>query len=263
MPYAIDTHCHLDFIPKEERKRVIDRAIKANVQKMITVACNLEQVEECILLADQYDFIWTTVGIHPTDLTDNLERDLKKVYETAKNTKKVVAIGEIGLDYYHDRFPHEDQIDFLTGQLDIANQLKKPAILHSRAGKFAGENSNVFPDMLKVLKDTQTTNAVMHCFSGSYEEALQFLNLGLMISFTGIVTYERNEELRRIIKEMPIDRIMIETDAPFLPPKKHKGQKNEPAFVMEVAKTIAEVRGLEMDEVLEITSRNAEHFFRI
>ncbi len=263
MSYAIDTHCHLDYIPKGERGEAIDRAVKANVKKMITVACNLEQVEQCLPLADQYDFIWTTAGIHPTDLTDNLERDLKKVYEYVKSGKKVVAIGEIGLDYYHDRFPHDDQIAFLKGQLDIANQLKKPAILHCRAGKFAGENSEVFPDMLNILKETKTTNAVMHCFSGSYDEAFQFLDLGLMLSFTGITTYERNEELRRIIKDMPLDRMMVETDAPFLPPKKHRGEKNEPAYVIEVVKTIAEVREMEVDEILEITSRNAEHFFRI
>jgi len=263
MPYAIDTHCHLNFVPKPMQDKVIERALKANVRKLITIACNLEQVGECLPLTDQYDFIWTTAGIHPTDLTDNLERDLEQIYEYAKNEEKVVGIGEIGLDYYHDRFPHHDQIAFLTGQLNIANQLKKPAILHCRAGKFAGENSEVFPDMLRVLKATKTKNAVMHCFSGNYDEAMQFLDLGLMISFTGIITYERNEELRRIIKDMPLDRMMIETDSPFLPPKKYKGKKNEPAYVIEVAKTIAEVRGMDIDEVLEITTKNAEGFFGI
>ena len=117
--------------------------------------------------------------------------------------------------------------------------------------------------MLKVLKATKTKNAVMHCFSGSYDEAMQFLGLGLMISFTGIVTYGRNEELRRIIKNMPLNRMMIETDSPFLPPKKYKGKKNEPAYVMEVAKTIAKVRKMETDEVLEVTTKNAEAFFGI
>ena len=103
----------------------------------------------------------------------------------------------------------------------------------------------------------------MHCFSGNYEEAFKFLDLGLMISFTGIITYERNEELRRIIKDMPINRMMIETDSPFLPPKKYKGKKNEPAFVIEVAKTIADVRGMDVDEVMETTTKNAEKFFGI
>ncbi len=263
MSYAIDTHCHLNFVPQKMQAKVIDRALKASVRKLITVACNLEHVGECLPLADQYDFIWTTAGIHPTDLGENIERDLEQVFKYAKNEEKVVGIGEIGLDYYHDKFPHEDQMAYLIGQLNIAKQLKKPAILHCRAGKFAGENSKVFPDMLKALKEVKFTNGVMHCFSGSYKEAFEFLDLGLMISFTGIVTYERNEELRRIIKDMPLNRMMIETDSPFLPPKKYKGKKNEPAFVIEVAKTIADVRGMDVDEVLDITTKNAEKFFNI
>jgi len=263
MHYVIDTHCHLDFIPDATRTKVIERALSANVRKIITVACNLEQVGTCLPLTDDYDFIWTTAGIHPTDLGNDIERDLEQVFQYAKNEKKIVGIGEIGLDYYHDRFPHDDQMAYLTGQLNIANQLRKPAILHCRAGKFAGENSEVFPDMLKALQETNCTNGVMHCFSGSYDEAFKFLDLGLMISFTGIITYDRNEELRRIIKDMPADRLMIETDAPFLPPKKYKGKQNEPAYVMEVAKTIAEIRGIEVDEALEITTKNAERFFGI
>lgn len=263
MSYAIDTHCHLNLMPKSIQAKVIDRALKANVRKLITVTCNLEHVGECLPLTDEYEFIWTTAGIHPTDLGNNIERDLEQVFNYAKNEEKIVSIGEIGLDYYHDKFPHEDQMAYLIGQLNIAKQLKKPAILHCRAGKFAGENSKVFPDMLKALKETKTTNAVMHCFSGSYEEAMQFLDLGLMISFTGIVTYERNEELRRIIKDIPMDRMMIETDSPFLPPKKYRGKKNEPAYVIEVAKTIADVREIDVDEVMEITTKNAEGFFGI
>lgn len=263
MHYAIDTHCHISFIPKRDQKKVIERALKANVRKLITVACSLEQIGQCLPLADQYDFIWTTAGIHPTDLTDNVERDLERVYEYAKNEKKVVAIGEIGLDYYHDRFPRGDQIAFLVGQLNIARQLKKPAILHCRAGKFAGENATAFSDLAKVLRELKFSNVVMHCFSGSYDEAMQFLDLGTMLSFTGIITYERNEELRRIIKDMPLDRLMIETDTPFLPPKKHKGKQNEPAFIMEVVETIAKVRGMSADEILDVTTKNAERFFGI
>lgn len=263
MSYAIDTHCHLDFIPKAKRAGVIQRALKNNVRKLITVTCNLEQAGEALPLTDQYDFIWTTIGIHPTDLTDNPGRDLQRVYEYARRESKIVAIGEIGLDYYHDRFPRDQQMAFLAGQLAIANQLGKPAILHCRAGKFAGENSAVFPDMLAVIQKTKTTNAVMHCFSGTYAEAARFLDMGLMLSFTGIITYERNEELRRIIKDMPMDRLMIETDAPFLPPKKYKGRQNEPAFVVEVARAIAEVRKMPLDKVLNFTTANAERFFGV
>jgi TatD DNase family protein len=218
MNYAIDTHCHLSFVPKWIQGKVIERAKNAGVKKLITVACNLKEVRESLSIAGKYDFIWTTAGIHPTDLSGHMERDLERVKEYAKNEKKVVAIGEIGLDYYHDRFPHDQQIEFLRGQLEIAEELGLPAVLHARAGKF---------------------------------------------SFTGIVTYERNEELREIIRDMPLDSMMIETDAPFLPPKKYKGRKNEPAYVIEVAKTIASVREMSLDEVLSVTSENAERFFGI
>lgn len=263
MNYAIDTHCHLTFLPPKTRKAVIDRALKANVKKLITVACNLEEVGLCLPLTDEYDFIKTTAGIHPTDLGTDIEYDLERVLKYAKNEDKIVAIGEVGLDYYHDRHPHDLQMSYLVGQLNIAKQVNKPAILHCRAGKFAGENSSVFPDMMKVLNETNFFNGVMHCFSGTKKEAEVFLEMGLMISFTGIITYDRNQELRDIIKTMPIEKLMIETDSPFLPPIQYKGKKNEPAFVTEVAKTIAEVRDMSVDEVLEVTSGNAEGFFGI
>lgn len=263
MSYAIDTHCHLTFVPKRSRKAVVERALKANVRKMITVACNLEETANCISVADEYDLVWATAGIHPTDLGKNIERELECVYKYAKNEPKIVAIGEIGLDFYHDKYPRDLQAAYFEGQLNIAKQLKKPAILHCRAGKFAGENTSVFPDMLKILKKTDTKNAVMHCFSGSYDEGIRFLNHGLMISFTGIITYDRNEDLRRLIKDIPMASIMIETDSPFLPPAKYRGKKNEPAYIIETAKTIADVRGMDPDEVLRATSDNAEKFFGI
>ncbi len=263
MSYAIDTHCHLSFVPKSARKAVVERALQANVKKMITVACNLEEIGLNLPIADGYDFIYTTAGVHPTECGQDMDSDLKKVYQYAQSEPKVVAIGEIGLDYYHDRFPHDLQMAYMAGQLNIAKELGLPAILHSRAGKFAGENASVFPDMAEVISKAGYTKAVMHCFSGSQAEADQFLEMGLMLSFTGIITYERNEGLRQIIKNMPLERLMIETDSPFLSPKKHKGKKNEPAYVMEVAETIADVKNMKVEEVLEFTTSNAEQFFGI
>lgn len=262
-PYAIDTHCHLTLAPKKEQNALVERAQKANVQKMISVSCTLEQIGEGLALADQHNCVWTTAGIHPTDLTDNAERDLARVYQYAKNEKTIVAIGEIGLDYYHDKFAHGLQATFLSGQLDIAKQTGKPAILHCRAGKGAGENDAAFVDLFHLLREARFTDAVMHCFSGTLKQAEEALEMGLMLSFTGIVTYDRNKSLRDILKHIPLERIMIETDSPFLPPENHKGESNEPAFVIEVAKTIAEVKELPFDEVLRVTSGNAERFFNI
>lgn len=263
MSYAIDTHCHLHLMPEKVRKGVIERALKAGVRKLVNVACTLNEVGQCLPLADEYDFIWTTAGIHPTELSDNIERDLEQVYAYAKNEEKVVAIGEIGLDYYHDKFPHDIQFAYFIGQLNIAQQLKLPAVIHTRAGKLAGDNESAYADMIEVLKKEKFSNGVMHCFSGNKKEAKQLLDLGMYLSFTGIVTYKQNEELREIIKMTPWNRLMMETDSPFLTPQKHRGKKNEPAYVMEVAKTIANVKGVELEKVLSETTKTAECFFNI
>jgi TatD DNase family protein len=261
--HAIDTHCHLTLSPKKEQEAQIRRAHNANVLKMITVACTLPQTKDCLELAKKHEWIFATAGIHPTDLTDNLEGDLKQVYDLAKAEKKIVAIGEIGLDYYHDKFPHGLQIDFLATQLQIAKRLGKPAILHCRAGKNPEENDAAFDDLYTILQDERFKNAVMHCFSGNQHQADDALDLGLMMSFTGNITYDRNTKLREVIKTIPIQRIMIETDSPFLTPKAHGEKPNEPAYVVEVAKTIAEVKELSLDQVLTETSKNAERFFNI
>lgn len=261
--YAIDTHCHLTLSPKKEQKEIIARAHKANVLKMISVACTLPQTKECLELAKGHEWIFATAGIHPTDLSDDIEGDMRKIYEIAKTERKIVAIGEIGLDYYHDKFAHGLQIDFLATQLQIAKRLGKPAILHCRAGKNPEENDSAFEDLFTILQDERVKDAVMHCFSGNQQQADEALDLGLMLSFTGIVTYDRNQKLRNILKTVPIQRVMIETDSPFLTPKAFGDKPNEPAYVVEVAKTIAEVKELGLDEVLRITSGNAERFFNI
>lgn len=250
-------------MPENVRKDVIQRAKKARVKKLINVACNLEQIGQCLPLTDEYDFIYTTAGIHPTDLTDTIEQTLERVYEYAKNEEKVVAIGEIGLDYYHDKFPHDLQAAFLVGQLNIAKQLNLPAILHCRAGKNPGENESAFVDLINILEKLQFTNGVAHCFSGNAIEAEKLIDLGLMLSFTGIITYPNNEELREIVKNTPLDRIMIETDSPYLPPQAHRDKPNEPAFVIEIAKEIATIKNVPLKEVMTMTSQNAERFFRI
>ncbi|QQR83149.1 TatD family hydrolase [Candidatus Peregrinibacteria bacterium] len=263
MPYAIDTHCHIHLMPESERKAVFDRALAAGVQKLINVACSLEDVALCLPITDQMDNVWTSVGLHPTTLGYDLEKDLERVYEVAKDERKVVGIGEMGLDYYHNKFDRDTQIDYLVGHLNIAKQLDLPAIIHCRAGKNPGENESAFLDLIKVLKKERFSRAQIHCFSGNLREADQLLELGCYLSFTGIITYSRNEELRDIVKRTPLDRMLIETDSPYLTPDGHRGKPNEPAYVMEVAKTIATVKQLPLEHVLLQTSTNAEGFFNI
>lgn len=259
----IDSHCHIHMIPKKELGAVILRAGKAGVKKLITAACSLEQIGECLPLADEYENIWTTAGVHPTDLNPDIEQTLERVHEYARREEKIVAIGEIGLDYYHDRFDHDLQKAFLVGQLEIAKMLNLPAILHCRGGKNPGENEKAYGDLIEILRKLEFSNAVAHCFSGNKVEAEKLLDMGLMLSFTGVITYPENQDLRDIVRAVPLDRMMVETDSPFLAPQAHRGGKNEPAFVTEVAAEVAKIKNVPPEEVVRITTQNAERFFRI
>lgn len=262
-PYLIDTHAHLVAMPKAIVPAVIERAKQASVEKIINVACNLSEMERCLSIAEQYDNVWSTAGIDPSHLTGDIEKSLEQISSCARSNKKVVAIGEIGLDYYWDKFPCERQKEFLKKQLTLADNLGLPAILHCRGGKKPGENERAYGDMIEILEKMNFKNAVVHCFSGNAIEAERLLDLGLMLSFTGVITYPQNSALREIVRNTPLDRIMIETDSPFLPPDGFRGKRNEPAFVIEVAKTIAEIKKVHTEEVARMTSANAERFFNL
>jgi len=261
--HLIDTHCHLSHFPKKDLQSIIKRAERANVKKMITVACKLEEIGECIAMADENENIWASAGIHPTELHEDIEKNLERVFEYAKNEKKVVAIGEIGLDYYHDRSPHDLQAAYFIGQLNISKQLGKPAIIHCRGGKNPGENEQAFIDMIRILEQTRFTNGVVHCFSGNRVEAEKLLDLGLMLSFTGIITYPRNEELLEVIVETPLDRIMLETDSPYIAVEGKRNGPGEPAYTFDIAKKIAEIKNVPLDEAIRMTTENAERFFKL
>lgn len=260
--YLIDTHCHISHL-KKGQNAVIDRAFKAGIKKFVNVACQMDELKPSLELAKQHEFVWSTTGIHPTMLTDDMERDLKVVRDLAASEEKVVAIGEIGLDYYHDRFPHDEQEKFFVGQLDIARELGLPAIIHLRSSKNPGGNEEVFEDALRILEREKFSNGVAHCFSGNLIEAEKILDLGLMISFTGIITYSNNDVLREVVKMVPLDRMMLETDSPYLTVEARKGQAGEPADVQVIAEKVAEVKGVPFEEVAKITTANAERFFGI
>jgi TatD DNase family protein len=253
--HLIDTHCHLSRFKSKDLASVIKRAKKADVKKIITVACTLEEIGDCLAIADEYENIWATAGIHPTNLTGDIEANLERVFEYAKNEKKIVAIGEIGLDYYHDRAPHDLQTTYFIGQLNIADQLGKPAIIHCRGGKNPGENEQAFIDMIRILAEERFKNGVVHCFSGNKVEAEKLLDLGLMISFTDIITRPENEVLREVVADIPLDKMMLETDAPYI--------SKEPSDTANIAKKVAEIKGVAIEEVIRITTKNAERFFGI
>lgn len=257
----IDTHGHISHFPKAQQADVLKRARMAGVQKIINVACDLDQIDPHLELAKSDPDIWTTAGVHPTSLNHDLEEAIRQVYQSAKNEKKVIAIGEIGLDYYHDKFPHEVQDEWLTRQLAIATELNLPAIIHCRAGKNPGENGTAFTDLFKILKREQFSNAVIHCFSGTTQEAQALLDLGVMISFTGVLSYKSNNALRETAAQIPLERVMLETDAPYLTVESHRGQSGEPAYLPELAQVLADVKGVSVEKVAEATTKNAEEFF--
>lgn len=261
--YLIDTHAHISHFPLDQQEDVLKRARKAGVKKLINVACDLDQIEPHLEFANAHENVWSSAGVHPTSLGHDLEQAMQSIYEVAKREKKIVAIGEIGLDYYHDKFEHGVQDKWLTRQLDIARQLNLPAIIHCRAGKNPGENESAFIDLIHILERERFNNAVIHCFSGNKVEAEKLLDLGLMLSFTGIVTYNQNESLREVVQATPLDRIMLETDCPYLTIEGKRGQAGEPAFMVEIAKTISTVKGLKEAEVMDQIRKNTEIFFNI
>lgn len=254
----IDTHAHLDFREyDQDRDEVINRAFKNGVAKIINIGCNLERGEKAILIAERYRNVYATVGVHPHDI-----ENLRLCYVggnlawLARN-KKVVAIGECGLDYYRLRGSKDRQIDFFREQLRVASSLNLPVVLHCR---------DAYQDMLQVLAEEKKRYplcGVTHCFSGNYDKAKQFVELGFYLSFTGAITFAKKEDVLEAVKKISLDKIMVETDSPYLAPEPNRGKRNEPAFVKYVAEKIAEVKGIGLEDVASKTTANAVKLFKL
>ena len=236
------------------------RAQKAGVEKIILVGSNLETSQKALEIAKKYDFVFASVGLHPIhvgDLSTSLEAGKfdESAFLKLAQEKKVVAIGETGLDYYHGRTNISDQQAIFLKHLGLANVVGKPVILHCRD---AGQ------DMLSTLMtQTPLPKGVFHCFSEDWQFAKVILDLGFYISFTGIITFSKNYANLEVIKNMPLDKILIETDSPYLTPEPHRGKRNEPALVVEVAKKIAELRKIPVEEVEYQTTQNAIKLFKL
>jgi len=249
----IDTHAHLNFKAFEnDYREVIERAFNADIRAIINVGSNLLTSLEAIKIADLYDTgVYAAVGFHPIHIKEE-DFDQEEFEKIAIN-KKVVALGETGLDYYYDRSTKEQQKEIFRKILTIANKISKPVILHSRD---AGE------DVLSVLIEEKIeSKGVIHCFQGNWNFAKVILDMGLYISFTGLITFSKNYETFEVIEKAPLERIMIETDCPYMTPEPYRGKRNEPAYVIEVAKKIAEIKKLPLEKVAEQTSQNAIELF--
>ena len=254
----VDTHCHLtDEKFAEDLNEVVERAKNVGVNRIINFGSTLEDSAEVVRLAENFGGMFAGVGIHPEEVENFYENNsVEKIFELAKN-KKVVAIGEIGLDYHweknHDRKILQQKI--FIEQLDIARQLNLPVCIHER---------EAHGDALKILRNEgKNLRGVLHCFSGSLEMAKEIFKLGWLIGVDGPVTFKNSAKLPDIVKIAPREKILLETDAPYLAPTPNRGKRNEPSFLVDIAKKIADIRGESLEEVAEYTTTNAENLYAI
>lgn len=250
-----DSHAHVtDNRFDSDRAEVLARAQQEGVSGILNAGADMASSAQAIALAKEYDFVYASVGVHPHDAKDVVEADYAQLAAWTQE-EKVVAIGEIGLDYYYDLSPRDVQETVFVRQLDIARQTDMPFIIHDR---------DAHGDVLRILQqEAQGLTGVMHCFSGSWEMAQQVLKMGLYISVGGPLTFKNAAKLPEIVQKVPLERLLIETDCPYLTPQPYRGRRNEPYFVKFVAAEIARLRGMELEEVAKITSKNAKELFRI
>ena len=248
-----DTHCHLYFEDlKKDLQGVFDRASKLGVSRFICPATNMEDVHQCIEIAENYDQVFCSSGIHPHDTKDAPQNYIEKIYNLMSNVN-MIAIGEIGLDYFRNISDSNIQKKILREQLKIALAIDKPVIIHNREAD---------EDMINILTEFPEVSGVAHCFSSNLDMANQFLELGYYISFSGNLTF-KNSHLPSVAKELPLDRLLVETDSPFLSPVPFRGKPNEPARVRYVAEKLAEIHNISLEKIANITSENASKIFRL
>ena len=255
----IDTHAHIDVADyDEDREAVIERARENGVQYMVNIGCDVESSYRSMELAEQYDFIYATAGIHPHDVK-SINADTYSHLRQLLLHPKVIALGEIGLDYFKNYSPQDEQRTHFRQQIQLAREMNKPIIIHSRDAK---------EDIIAILsefypKDPTAHSGIFHCFSGDQELADKALEMGFYISFSGSVTFKKAEDLREVAKTVPADRLFTETDCPYLTPVPHRGKRNDPAYVNFTAEKLAELRGLKIEDVQRTMSLNFFNLFGI
>lgn len=246
----IDTHCHLSKKDYDNLEEIIER-MNGNI--MIVSGTNDETNKEVIELINKYPNIYGVIGIHPEEANNYTLQSLKFIEENINNPK-IVGIGEIGLDYYWVKDNKDKQIDLFVKQIELANKYNKTIVIHSR---------DAINDTYNILKEHLKTKAVMHCYSSSLEMAKKFIDLGIKLGIGGVLTFKNSKTLKEVVENIDIKNILLETDSPYLTPEPYRGKKNEPYNILYVAKKIAELKNMELEEVLEITSRNSIEQFGI
>ncbi len=261
----IDSHAHLDG-PRfdSDRDQAISRAREAGIATILAVGTGdgPGTLDCAVKLADQYDFVCATIGIHPHEAAQATDTDFRQLEELGRSPK-VIAWGEIGLDYYYDHSPREIQQNVFIQQMELAHAAKLPIVIHCRP---SDNSDNAWEDCLALIEQHWKPSGfggVLHCFTSTWPHAKRALDMGFMISFAGNVTFPKAQQIRDSAKLVPLDRMLIETDSPFLAPVPHRGKRNEPAYVKEVARQIGELRGLSTEEIGAQTSQNFRRFFSL
>jgi TatD DNase family protein len=250
----VDSHCHLDFPDfAAELDAVVERARAAGVGRMVTISTRVKKLPQVLAVAEKFADVFCSVGTHPNNAHEELDVDAAQLVALSKHPK-IVAIGEAGLDYHYDKSPRAAQEQGLRQHIIAARKTGLPLVIHSR---------DADADMAAILTEETGKGAfpaVLHCYTGGRELAFKAIELGLYIGFTGILTFKNGQDLRDIAKDLPADRILVETDAPYLAPLPYRGKRNEPSYVVQTAKMLAQTRGVSDDEIARQTTEN---FFRL
>ncbi len=250
----VDSHCHLDFPDfADELDAVVARARAQGVGRIVTISTRIRQLPRLVDIAGRFDDVFCSVGTHPHNAQEEIDIGTAEIVAGTAHPK-VVAIGEAGLDYFYDKSPRAAQERGFRAHIAAARESKLPLVIHAREAD---------ADMARILEEETGKGAfpaVLHCFTGGRDLALRAIDLGLSISFTGILTFKNSQALREIAAALPDDRIMVETDAPYLAPGRFRGKRNEPAYVVETARMLAQIRGVSETEIARLTTEN---FFRL
>jgi TatD DNase family protein len=255
----IDSHAHIDFPHfAEDREAMLDRALAAGITTLLAIGTGPgpEKLDAALPFAEQHDWIYTSVGIHPHEAKKVAPQHLELLRKLAKHPK-VIAWGEIGLDYFYDHSPREVQKQIFRDQMELARAAKLPIIIHCR---------DAWEDCLEMIEQhwrPSGLGGILHCFTSTLGDARRGIEMGFMISFAGNSTYPKTQNLRDVAKALPLENILIETDSPYLAPQRYRGKRNEPAFVTEVARTLASVRDCSPEEFSAATTGNFRRFFRL
>ncbi len=252
----IDTHCHLDFPDfKNELNDIVHRAKNSGVSGMVTISTNLSRVPLLFDITSKYNNVWCTVGVHPHEAESHLNTEINDLVDLAQSNKKVIGIGETGLDYYYENSPLKAQQKLFRAHISASSLTGLPLIIHTR---------NAEEDTIKILKEEWEKSpftGLIHCFTASEEFANEALDLGLYISISGIITFKNSEKLRETVKKIPLERILLETDSPYLAPVPNRGKRNEPSFVVNTANELSKLYDINIDALSKKTTQNFFNLF--